>query len=388
MFNNWKSHLQSLMRDASARKRTDADDADGDPEIVRFRNLLADMRRSKASDELDGPVSSAVVSENAAPNSFRESIAPDVAGPKVVHTNGAKANGVVASPPSDAVTEPQTAEPEVAEPQAVVPEAVVAEPAVPQAVAAETDVTEASVPDAVVPEAALADVETSNAHAEPASTPQVDAGALAGSPEALSLAQEFVSKQREATEALLREVVELEGRLRTEARAAEARAELETFKEKADAAAALVQQAEDEAAAAAERRQAVAAQCAEADQRVTAAHQDAEAAKARAADLQQQLQDAQQAAEEAAATLDQRETYAKEFADKLDAAARDETDAAELVEMRQAAWAAAEKDVQAAEVRVEQLTNELTPQDVAAINTVQVLAARIAEDALKLKPGS
>jgi chromosome segregation protein len=199
------------------------------------------------------------------------------------------------------------------------------------------------------------------------------------------LAQEFVSKQREATEALLREVVELEERLKSEARAAEARSEWETCKATADSAASLVQQAEHEAAAASERHKAVAAECVEADQRVVAAREDAESVKAKLAELQQQLQETQIAFDEASSTLSQREAYAKESADKLNAAAHDVADASELVETRQAAWAAAEKEAQAAQEQFEQLKSELTPQDVAAINSVHVLAARIAEEALKLK---
>jgi chromosome segregation ATPase len=169
----------------------------------------------------------------------------------------------------------------------------------------------------------------------------------------------LVAEQRKAAEALLLQVAELEQRLQTEAHAAQAAAEYTSAKEKAEAAAILEQQANELAHAAVEHHNAVLAERQEADKLVAATRADAETAKAKVADLQDQLRDARRLSDQSLSALAPRENRAKELAANEAAAQRKAAEAAASVAACQSARAQAEKEAGEAQKRAEALTTEI-----------------------------
>lgn len=184
----------------------------------------------------------------------------------------------------------------------------------------------------------------------------------------------LVAEQRKAAEALLLQVAELEQRLQTEAHAARATADYKSAKEKAEAAAVLEQQANELAHAAVEHHRAVVAERQEADNLVLTTRVGAEAAKAKVAELQEQLQDARRLADQTLAALEPREARAKELAANEAAAERKAAEAAAGVTDCQSARAQAEKDAKEAQKRAESLTSEIAE-----------LSARIAQQAAEVR---
>ncbi|MGB6952698.1 MAG: hypothetical protein WBE15_12200, partial [Candidatus Cybelea sp.] len=152
-----------------------------DPEVSRFRRALADL---KGSGPKDGPPGEAPA----------ETPKPEIAQAEI--SNG--------KPPK---------------PEAPAAEAIVPEP----------------------PEASQPKAESDEPKAAPPVKPPKSA--IASHNEEVIAAQRIITEQRRAAEALLREVCQLEQRFKTEASAAQAALDYAGAQEKADAAAALEQQA-------------------------------------------------------------------------------------------------------------------------------------------------
>jgi hypothetical protein len=169
----------------------------------------------------------------------------------------------------------------------------------------------------------------------------------------------LVAEQRKAAEALLVQVAELEQRLQTEAHAAQAAADYTSAKKKAEAAKILEQQANELAHAAVEHHGAVLAELQEADRFVVATRADAEAAKAKVAELQDQLRDARRLSDQSLSALAPRENRAKELAANEAAAQRKAAEAAASVTACQSARAQAEKEAEEAKKWAEALTSEI-----------------------------
>jgi len=169
----------------------------------------------------------------------------------------------------------------------------------------------------------------------------------------------LVAEQRKAAEALLVQVAELEQRLQTEAHAAQAASDYTSAKEKAEAAQILEQQANELAHAAVEHHSAVLAELQEADRFVVATRADAEAAKAKVAELQDQLRDARRLSDQSLSALAPRENRAKELAANEAAAQRKAAEAAASVTACQSARAQAEKEAEEAKKWAEALTSEI-----------------------------
>lgn len=184
----------------------------------------------------------------------------------------------------------------------------------------------------------------------------------------------LVAEQRKAAEALLLQVAELEQRLQTEAHAAQAAADYTAAKEKADAAAILERQANELAHVAAEHHGAIVAERQEADNLVVTTRVEAETAKAKVAELQEQLREARRLADQSLAALEPCEARAKELAANEGAAQREAAEAAADVTVCQSARARAEKEAEEAQKRAETLTSEIAQ-----------LSARIAHQAAEVK---
>jgi hypothetical protein len=169
----------------------------------------------------------------------------------------------------------------------------------------------------------------------------------------------LVAEQRKAAEALLLQVAELEQRLQTEAHAAQATADYTAAKEKAEAAAILEEQANELAHAAVEHHGAVAAERQQADNLVVAARIEAETAKAKVAELQEQLREARQLADQSLAALEPREARAKVLGANEAAAQQEAAEATAGVTACRSARAQAEKDATEAQKRAESLSSEI-----------------------------
>jgi hypothetical protein len=199
--------------------------------------------------------------------------------------------------------------------------------------------------------------------------------------EALTARQRILAAQREAAEALLHEACLLEARLESEVQAARAAEEYETAKAKTEAVMIQEQQARALAQAGSDRRTALAAELKKAEALVAATRPKAEAASDRIAVLEQQLRDARKLAEESLYLVKQHEANVSICNTKLTAADREAHEAAVRITELQNARAAAENEAAAARKRAEALTKDLpgAAQPYTAINDVQALAARIAE---------
>lgn len=169
----------------------------------------------------------------------------------------------------------------------------------------------------------------------------------------------LVAEQRKAAEALLLQVSELEQRLQTEAHAAQAAADYKLAKAKAEAAAILERQANELAHSAVEHHGAIVAEQHEADNLVVTARVQAEAAKAKVADLQEQLREARRLADQSISALEPREARAKELAAIEAVAQKEAAEAAAGITACQSARARAEKEAEEAQKRAEALTNEI-----------------------------
>ncbi|MEO6836469.1 MAG: hypothetical protein ABI231_11280 [Candidatus Tumulicola sp.] len=232
--------------------------------------------------------------------------------------------------------------------------------------------------------------------ARPAATPLQSPGkadslaAPAASDQELTAAQRLVAEQRKAAEALLFEAYVLEERLKNEAQATEAVTQCKAAKEKAAALATQEQQAEQLARSASERHKTLAAKRLDADNLVAKTRADAEAAKNEIAQLQQRLRGTRLSAEQLLASISQHEKLAKECAEKEAAAQGEAAEATARVGACQAAWETAENESKAAQERADAFKGALpaTTQNLAGINDVENLAARIAEQAGELRRGS
>jgi hypothetical protein len=293
-----------------------------DPEVSRFRRALADL---KGSGPKDGPPGEASKPSEVEP------------APKAEISNG--------KPPKAEAPETETIRPEP--PEASQPKATSEEPKA----------------------------------APPVKPPK---SAMASHNEEVIAAQRIITEQRRAAEALLREVCQLEQRFKTEASAAQAALDYAAAQEKADAAAALEQQARALVQAATERRSGAAAERKAAGELLVTSRADAQAAKAAVDELERRLNDAKVAAEAKSKEIAQSEALVKECADKEASTAAQEAESRERVATCQAAYVAAQKQAHTAKELSEALKKELQPQSFAGIGDVQSLAIKIAQEASAL----
>lgn len=194
--------------------------------------------------------------------------------------------------------------------------------------------------------------------------------------EALIGAQNLVAELHKAAQALVREVSVLEERLEGEAQAAHAARDYAAATKKVQSSAVLEQQANQLAQAASAHYSTSATERKNADELVVGARTETETVRTQLTKLEQ--------------WLDQCEARATECAAQETAARSEAAEAAARVAACQAAYAAAEKEAQTAKERAESLTGKLpqaAPSSV-GISEVQTLAARIAQEASALTPGS
>lgn len=218
---------------------------------------------------------------------------------------------------------------------------------------------------------------TAQAASDPAATPVS---------EMMSAAQQLVAEQRKAAEALLLEAYVLEERLKSEAVSAQASETYAAAKAKADAATAAEAEAKELARLAAELRTAAANERRDAENQAVTARGEIKAAKSKIAELEQQLRDAKQVFEQTLQMVALRESRIKECTTKEAAAKRDAADTTQHVVACENARIAAVKDADAARTQLDGLKSE-SSQDLAGINDVRALAARIAKQASALRRG-
>ena len=202
----------------------------------------------------------------------------------------------------------------------------------------------------------------------------------------------LLAEQRELAEALLRECSTLEERAKAEAMAAQADREFAEATEKADAAALLGQQSKEVARAASQRRNSLTTERLNLNELIAAARAEGQAVEAQVSQAEQRLQEARLAAEEWSATLDRHEARARECAVIENAAAVEESEAAELVAAYEAACLEAGKAALSAKKRAEALNAEAFQRNQAAathsfprIGEIEELAIRIARKSAEYK---
>lgn len=311
---------------------------DGNSDVSRLRRSIADLKASKMQQDAREAELSAAPSQDVE------------AAPETITVNAEAAEKVVAA--ATAVVAAKAETDEKAEAQA---------PSVNASAAADNSIVKV---ETIMPDDGRSTVNASD--------------------EALSTAQRLMAEQRKAAEALLSEVCALEERLNAEALEKNALGELRAANEKAEGAAILVQHAKELAQAASERHRALADGRKSAEDVAVKARADAEAAKAKIAELQEQLREARQVAEQQASSIGLHEARAKECAQQEAAAQREATEADARVVESQTVCEVAAKEAKAAEQRAAARTQQLATKMQNGAGEVQNLAQRIAEQASAL----
>jgi chromosome segregation ATPase len=193
-------------------------------------------------------------------------------------------------------------------------------------------------------------------------------------------AKRFVSEQRSAAEALLRELVNIERRLEIQSSIRAANEAYVAAREEAEVMAESVERARERAETATTELEALAAEREKADEVAAAARADAASAADAVSELERLLEQARQMVSQTEATILEREARIRECATAEREAAVAETQARDALAKHETELAAVQETAHELEAVAEALKREIISNDAAPrLERVAELARRIAD---------